>query len=109
MSVLAISPVQRCSGFFGTAASWAGDTPLIKAARHGYPQLVEPLLDAGAAIDARNTMTSTALVVAASYGHLDVVRLLIKRGADVTGSEARVYESLPLFPAAQPKRLAVYV
>jgi ankyrin repeat protein len=61
------------------------DTPLILAARHGYPQLVEPLLEAGADIDARNKDYNTPLHEAAGHGHLDIVRLLIKRGADLNG------------------------
>ncbi len=66
------------------------DTPLLAAVQLGRTQLVEQLLDAGAQIDATNGDRETALHLAAWTGHLNIVRLLIKRGAAVNGPEARV-------------------
>jgi ankyrin repeat protein len=68
----------------------ACNTPLLEAARHGNTQLVQQLLDAGAQIEATNWVNETPLHVAAGLGHLEVIRLLIKRGANVNGSKASV-------------------
>jgi ankyrin repeat protein len=60
-----------------------GDTALMLAARSGNAVAVELLLDAGAAIDARDSWHGeTALMWAAGENHAAVVRLLLERGAD---------------------------
>lgn len=46
------------------------------------------LLDAGAAIDARDTEGRTALMAAAFMDHDDVVRLLLDRGADLRATDS---------------------
>jgi ankyrin repeat protein len=48
----------------------------------------EALLDAGAAIDARDARGRTALHHAASVGYTDVAKLLVERGADVKTVDA---------------------
>jgi ankyrin repeat protein len=48
----------------------------------------EALLDAGAAIDARDARGRTALHHAASVGYTDVVKFLVERGADVKAADA---------------------
>ena len=48
---------------------------------------VEALLGAGAAIDARNGVGETPLLVAARAGNNEVVRLLVERHADVNAAD----------------------
>ena len=64
-------------------------TPLIWAAVCNHPETVAWLLDHGANINQKGTFGGlthgqgvTALHMAAQYGHLPVVKLLIERGAD---------------------------
>jgi outer membrane protein assembly factor BamB len=56
---------------------------LFDAARRGDRTRVVQLLDAGVDVNARARYDATALGFAADKGHLDVVRLLVERGADV--------------------------
>ncbi|HSD27558.1 MAG TPA: ankyrin repeat domain-containing protein, partial [Vicinamibacteria bacterium] len=66
------------------AAAAAGDIAQVRA-----------LLDAGVAIDAPARHGHTALIFAAEKGHLEVVRLLVERGADKNARE-RFFGSTPL-------------
>src|SRR2546425_1127673 len=56
---------------------------LFDAARRGDRARVEQVLDAGIDVNARARYDVTALAFAANNGHLDVVRLLVERGADM--------------------------
>ena len=62
-----------------------GSTALINAVFH-YPvdcvEALQILLDAGADVNARTEDGYTVLMVAARVAHLDVIRLLVKAGAD---------------------------
>src|SRR5215467_6360885 len=58
-----------------------GATPLMHAAAFGNFETLKALIDAGADVNARNQMDSTALLWAA--GDPEKSRLLIERGADV--------------------------
>lgn len=65
----------------------SGRTPLIYAAECGRGGMCEILLDLGAEVDeeiseGKLRMGFNALAVAAAFGHLDVVELLIKRDAN---------------------------
>jgi ankyrin repeat protein len=60
-----------------------GKTPLIAAAERGLLELVDLLLERGAAVNARDNHGKDALIHAASHGFVDVVTLLLRRGADV--------------------------
>ncbi len=73
---------------------------LFAAARAGAAAEVARLLDAGVAIDAIDRYGSTALSMAASAGRLEVVRLLVERGADVNHAES--------FYGARPLDLALF-
>jgi uncharacterized protein len=58
--------------------------PLMQAAAYGRGQMVIVLLEQGVAIDrGEKTHGTTALQFAAAFGHPDVMKLLIDRGADV--------------------------
>jgi hypothetical protein len=63
-----------------------GDTPLICATMQQQPDLkvITTLLESGAAVNARGVSQYTALMRASSNGNVEVVRLLIAHGADVS-------------------------
>ena len=56
---------------------------LLEAARTGNSTQVAAALDAGASVDARGRYDITPLITAAMNGHVEVVRLLLSRGASV--------------------------
>ena len=70
-------------------ASTAQQTPapiaeeLWAAARAGDTVRVTAALDTGADVNAKTRYGATALTFAADRGHIEVVKLLISRGADV--------------------------
>jgi hypothetical protein len=79
------SPVQTTPA--PAAAAQAQPSPLVEelwaAARAGDVARVRKALDAGAPVDAGNRYQATALTFAADRGHVEVMKLLIERGADV--------------------------
>ena len=95
-----------------------GETPLIKAARHGKVQEIEFLLEnlrgseecmkillqAGADVNARNSRNETALIFAAVRDRLHFVKLLLLAGAEVRISHeagcstVQIYVLSHLFP-----------
>lgn len=62
---------------------------MYAAARNGHAQVVEYLLDRGAATDAKGVFGATALHWAAINGHRNTVDLLLARGATLTIRDAR--------------------
>ncbi|CAE7588566.1 unnamed protein product [Symbiodinium sp. CCMP2592] len=60
-----------------------GNTALLCAAAQGHPELIQPLLDAGAQLEVCNRIGATALLSAAEEGHLEVVEALVKAGAQL--------------------------
>ncbi len=69
---------------------------LRRAVAAGDPQAVEAALNAGANINYADSNGWTALMMAALYGHIDIVRLLIDAGAHVNcannyGNSALIY------------------
>ncbi len=56
-------------------------TPLLHAIHKNQAGAVEALLDAGASVNAVGGNT-TALIMAAGYGQTEIVRILLKHGAD---------------------------
>jgi uncharacterized protein len=64
-------------------------TPLTRAAQRGYPELVEPLIEADSELDHVNDLNFTPLLATVIFGdgtepYLETVRLLVDAGADVT-------------------------
>src|SRR5918993_3102435 len=89
-------------------AETGGQTALHIAARTGSADIVRLLLDAGAAVDARESWQSaTPLMVAASGRHARVIKMLIDAGADPNaraaetqlfigpGDESTTYTQIP--------------
>ncbi len=64
-----------------------GLTPLSGATYEGRVEVVQMLLERGAAIDDRDTPGKTSLHVAVERGKAQVARLLLKRGADVNARD----------------------
>jgi hypothetical protein len=58
-----------------------GWTPLMHAVHTNQPGSVEALLNKGAAVDLHAGGT-TALIMAAGYGYTDIVKILLRHGAD---------------------------
>jgi ankyrin repeat protein len=60
---------------------------LVKAVKQGVLRAplnyVQSLLDKGADVNARDEDGNTALIIAISFGNIDVAEMLMKRGADV--------------------------
>ena len=75
------------SGLEVTAVDRFGSTTLMKAVQnYNYP-VVERLIKMGVPVDAKSKNGSTALMLAASAVHrFDIVKLLIKSGADVNAA-----------------------
>ncbi|GIK05540.1 hypothetical protein Aspvir_009653 [Aspergillus viridinutans] len=59
-------------------------TPLVVASSVGYAELVETLLQHGAAVDMTGLDCLTPLMAAASAGHTKVMELLLAGGADAS-------------------------
>jgi len=58
------------------------DSELLQAAKKGDCSSIVELLQEGAQIDAKTEGGETAVELAADYGHLEAVKLLLKQGAD---------------------------
>lgn len=62
-------------------------SPLNQAVRDGNTKVVEILLNAGANIEWRDTYNNTPIIDAATYGDVDMVRLLAIKGANLEHTE----------------------
>lgn len=94
-----------------------GDTPLMAAARIGFPQAVDWLIGLHARLDASNRRGETALILAVQQRQIPIVRSLVNAGADpdktdsAAGYSARDYarrdsrtpELLRIIKAKKPK------
>ncbi len=81
-----------------------GNTPLwfaAQGARPGGVSVATALLDAGARINEHCEYGTTALHLAASWAHLDVVRFLVDRGADIHARDNDGATALGSLQAAQ--------
>ena len=84
-----IPGVTRQYNYTELVAYWGGFAPLHLAARQGYIDVANALLDAGADVNQRTTGDqSTALVVAIVNGRFDLAKQLLDRGADPNLAQA---------------------
>lgn len=75
-----------------------GWTPLLLASAHGYVEIIDRLLEAGANPEIANVKGMTPLLYASRYGNLEVCSSLLDYGADVnaqnvTGNTPLIYAS----------------
>ncbi len=84
------------------AVSVTGSTPLMLASGAGSVNAVQRLLEAGAEIDAKEgARGQTALMFAAAYNRVEVIRLLAQRGANVAMT-SKVVDLFELTREAKP-------
>ena len=76
-----------CGLVLTVSVSAAEPERLWRAAKVGDVDAVRQVLDEGVAADAKTKYGATALAFAAERGHLEVVQLLIERGADVNNQD----------------------
>src|SRR3990170_7268322 len=91
-----------------TADKSAINEELLDAARSGNLARVTKALDQGADVNAANRYRATALLAAADKGHIDVVKLLIERGADLNIQDT-FYKSRAIDMAGQNGHTAVVI
>ena len=84
----------------------ANGDALLDAARTGDRARVVALLDSGVDVNAVTRYGVSALGFAAERGHLDIVRLLVERGADVNVADS-FYGSRPIDFALRGGRLDI--
>jgi len=78
-----IPGVNRQYNYTELVAYWGGLSPLHLAARQGYTEVANALIDAGADVNQRTTGDqSTPLVIAIVNGRFDLAKQLLDRGAD---------------------------
>jgi ankyrin repeat protein len=86
---LEVARVLLTGGAVVDSADSHGWTPLMYAAANGRLGLVQLLLDKGAKPNVREAKGRTALLLAATYGdYPDVIRALVKGGADAGAMDA---------------------
>lgn len=61
---------------------------LFDAARIGRTDMVRPLVEAGAQLEARDSKGHTALILASYSGHLETTAVLLRAGASVDAEDA---------------------
>lgn len=54
----------------------------LDAARHGEPEVLAPMLDAGMPVELRDEKGNSLLMLAAYHGHAETVSLLLGHGAE---------------------------
>jgi len=79
-------------------------TPLTRAAGTGDARQVQALLSQGADPNATDGAGGSALIAAAREGHVGVMRVLIKGGADVNQRDARFSRWTPLVHAIHKRQ-----
>ena len=83
-----------------------GGPPLVWAAAHQRPRLVEALLDGGADVNVRDAQGRTALMVAAWGGAADVVAILLQHHADLDARDAHGATALGMARRARQREVA---
>jgi hypothetical protein len=93
------------------AVAWAlmaggKEDEMLRAVRQGDVAAVKALLDQGVPVDVKFRYDRTPLSFAADRGHLEVVKLLLDRGADVTAQDT-FYQMTPLGSASMKGHVEV--
>jgi ankyrin repeat protein len=83
MPSLGMEPHPRRADIDAYLATHPNEPPLIRAAIAGNTTQVAQLLDGGANVDEKGTSKFTPLILAASFGHREICRILIARGAPI--------------------------
>jgi ankyrin repeat protein len=79
----------------GASAGAAGSNDLLQAVRKGDLVAVKAVLDAGVPVDSKFRYDRTALSFAADRGFVEIVKVLLDRGADVNAKDT-FYNATPL-------------
>lgn len=79
--------LERGGNKFINSVDGGSNTPLMLAAITGREEIIDILLDQGAAIDLFMSSKMTALMLAAQYGQLACVKRLVARGADIYAAD----------------------
>ena len=103
---LAICP----SIVFAQVSDSTSPQQLFNAAQTGDLEAIKTALDAGIDVNAKTRYSATALSFAAEKGHLDIVKLLIEKGADPNVQDT-FYKATPLTWANMKKHeeIAAYL
>lgn len=64
-----------------------GDRPLYTAAASGHPDIAKLLLDRGANVNLSGSQNGTPIMCAVERGNLELVKVLLEGGADLTAPE----------------------
>src|SRR5438477_12223967 len=70
-------------GFDASSSDQEGNTMLILAAKEGSQKAAKQLVAARAKVNTRNVLGETAVMLAALYGHVEIVRDLVVHGAEI--------------------------
>lgn len=81
------------------------DEELFRAVIGGSIRKIEPLLKKGARIMARNCQQRTPLHYACFYGHIQIVALLLKHGADQEACDEQGHTPLALTPKSAQQKM----
>ena len=74
----------------GVELNWqdcANNTALHKAAQHGYEEIVQILLDAGAIADESNDLGCTPLHYAALSGYNNMIKTIVAKGVNINAPD----------------------
>jgi hypothetical protein len=77
-------------------------SPLLHAIHKNQIKSVEALLDGGADINRRSGDAITPLMMAAGYGYVDIVQLLLRRGANPKITDSAGFHAVDLAVAGVP-------
>lgn len=94
------------------AYSQLGFTPLMGAARYGFAEICDVLLENGgkASLEERDNFGDNALLLACTFesrGQLDTVKVLLKHGADIEAKHLGKLAWTPLIAATQSGNIKI--